>query len=58
MKETSPNTNTSMVMNETDDTNKQSSVVVANQDANTLLEESSGTDLGTKTTTDMKQREH
>ena len=53
---TSPNTNTSMVTNETDDTNKESSVGAANQDTNTLLEESSGTDLGTKTTTDMKKR--
>ena len=50
---TSPNTNTSMAMSETDDTNKESSVAAANQDANTLLDKSSGTDLGTKTITIM-----
>ena len=49
----SPDMNIAIVPNETDDTNKESSVTVVNQDANTLLGESSGTDLCTKMTTDM-----
>ena len=49
----SPDMNTAIAPNETDDTNKELSVTVVNQDAITLLGESSGTDLSTKITTDM-----
>ena len=52
---TSPNTNTSMATSETDDTNKESFVAAVNQDANTLLDKSSGTDLGSKTITSMNE---
>ena len=51
----SPNTNTPIVTNGTDDTSKESSVAAVNQDANTLLDESSGTDIGTKMTADMQK---
>ena len=52
---TSPNTNISMATSETDDTNKELSVATANQDANTLLVKSSGTDFGTKAITTMNK---
>ena len=51
----SSNMNTSIVTTEANDTNKGTPVTAANQDANTLLDESSGIDLSTKMTTDMNK---
>ena len=52
---TIPNTNISLATSETDDTNKELSVATANQDANTLLDKSSGTDFRTKVITTMNK---